>query len=64
MAPIQRRQLRVTFIVSYDDGRLANLAVRPQSVRLGNAIVAEIARRHQRASELPPGRIIAVQRAA
>jgi hypothetical protein len=64
VAPLQGRDKRVVFVVKYDDGRSANLGVAPRSVSLGDAIFAEIARRRQRAGDLPPGRIIGVKRAA
>ncbi len=64
MASTTHRQTRVTFVVSYDDGRLAYLPVAPRSLSFGTAIIAEIARRRQRAGDLPAGRIIGVKRAA
>ena len=58
----RKRDHKVMFAVSYQDGRTAYITISPNTIRSGDHIARMIARERQDTGEIPEGEIVAVKR--
>jgi len=52
----------VDFIVEYEDGRKARIAIDRHTLKMGDNVAPSIAAERQQNGDLPPGKIIGVRR--